>query len=479
MARCCASRDARFMLASPKRLKTNSRKLPRTSPSCCRVTGLTEKAASLWGKAGPRSLQRSALVEAIEQFKRALAQIALLPSTPALRRMQINLQVALITPLFHVRGYGGLETKASLEQARLLLEQADVLGETPEDPLLLYSVLFGFFVANFNTFNDDVCRDLGTQFLELAEKQRASYPLVVGHNILGAALLLRGDIAEARAHFDQGIALYDPSQHRLLATRFGEDHGVVSFCWRASALWLIGYPETARADIDQAFKNARESGHAVSLIWAFNFACSIEILCGNYTTANARVDELIALTDEKDAAWWRTIGMLNRGRLLGLTGRAADAIQLISSGLITWRSLGSIWLNPTWLSAWASAEAELGQFDDAWRCIDEAMMAIKTTGERWFEAEVNRLAGEIALKSPQHEVTKAQAYFERALTIARQQQAKSWELRAAMSMARLWRDQGKRDEARDLLAPVYGWFTEGFDTVDLKEAKALLEELAA
>ena len=131
------------------------------------------------------------------------------------------------------------------------------------------------------------------------------------------------------------------------------------------------------------------------------------------------------------------------------------------------------------LSYLARAHAELGQFDDAWRCIDEAMTAIETTKEKWCEAEVHRMAGEIALKSPQPDAAKAEAYFERALAVARKQQAKSWELRAAMSMARLWRDQGKRDEARDLLAPVYGWFTEGFDTLDLKEAKALLDELAA
>ena len=131
-----------------------------------------------------------------------------------------------------------------------------------------------------------------------------------------------------------------------------------------------------------------------------------------------------------------------------------------------------------YLPSLAKAYAELGQFDDAWRCIGEAMTAIETTKERWCEAEVNRIAGEIALKSPEPDAAKAEAYFERALAVARQQQAKSWELRAAMSMARLWRDQGKRDEARELLAPVYGWFTEGFDTLDLKEAKALLEELA-
>ena len=152
---------------------------------------------------------------------------------------------------------------------------------------------------------------------------------------------------------------------------------------------------------------------------------------------------------------------------------------MITSGITALRSTGATVLVPLCLSYLARAYAELGQFDDAWRCIGEAMTAVETTKERWCEAEINRIAGEIALKSPEPDAAKAEAYFERALAVARKQQAKSWELRAAMSMARLWRDQGKRHEARDLLAPVYGWFTEGFDTLDLKEAKALLDELAS
>ena len=168
-----------------------------------------------------------------------------------------------------------------------------------------------------------------------------------------------------------------------------------------------------------------------------------------------------------------------QGCVLALTGKASDAVQMITSGITAWRSTGAtVWM-PLYLSYLARAYAELGQFDDAWRCIGEAMTAVETTKERWCEAEVHRIAGEIALMSPEPDAAKAEAYFERALAVARQQQAKSWELRAAMSMARLWRDQGKRDEARDLLAPVYGWFTEGFDTLDLKEAKALLDELHA
>jgi predicted ATPase len=151
---------------------------------------------------------------------------------------------------------------------------------------------------------------------------------------------------------------------------------------------------------------------------------------------------------------------------------------MIGSAITALRSTGATLWTPFHLSYLARAYAELNQFDDASRCIGEAMTAVQTTQERWFEAEVHRMAGEIALKSPEQKATKAEAYFERALVVARQQQAKSWELRAAMSMTRLWRDQGKRAEARDLLAPVYGWFTEGFDTPDLKEAKALLDELA-
>jgi predicted ATPase len=164
--------------------------------------------------------------------------------------------------------------------------------------------------------------------------------------------------------------------------------------------------------------------------------------------------------------------------MFALTGKAADAVEMITSGITALRSTGATLWVPAFLSHLTTAYAELGQFDDAWRSIGEAMSAVETTKERWYEAEVNRIAGEIALMSPERDTAKAQAHFERALAVARLQQAKSWELRAAVSMARLKRDQGKRDEARALLAPVYGWFTEGFDTLDLKEAKTLLDALA-
>jgi predicted ATPase len=203
------------------------------------------------------------------------------------------------------------------------------------------------------------------------------------------------------------------------------------------------------------------------------------ILCGNRAASTAQTDELVTLADEKGAAYWRAFGMWMQGWLCALTGKAAEAVQMLNSGMSAWRSTGATLYAPTQWSCLAAAHASLGQFDDAQRSISAAIAAMETSKETWFDAEVNRVAGVIALMSAEPDAAKAQEYFERALTVARQQQAKSWELRAAMSMARLWRDQGKPDEARELLAPVYGWFTEGFDTLDLKEAKALLDELAA
>jgi predicted ATPase len=197
----------------------------------------------------------------------------------------------------------------------------------------------------------------------------------------------------------------------------------------------------------------------------------------NYAAVTAQTDELLAVAEEKNAPFWKAFETTLQGCVLALTGNPSDEVHQITSGITAYRSTGSTWALPTWLSYLAKAYADLHQFEDAWRCIDEAIITVEKTKERWFEAEVNRVAGEIALLSPKPDAAKAQAYFERALAIARKQQAKSWELRAAMSMARLWRDQGKPQQARELLAPVYGWFTEGFDTRDLKEAKALLDEL--
>ncbi len=442
--------------------------------------GLIEKATGLWGKAGQRSLERSALVEAGAQLTRALDQIATLPATPALRREQIKLQVALMTPLMHVKGHAAPETKAAVERARSLIEQAEALGEPLDDPLLLFSVLFALWSANAVAFNGDVCRDLAAHFLALAEKQRTIIPLMVGHRIMGVSLTSTGAFEEGLAHYDQAIALYDPIEHRPLATRFSVDVGVGILCYRSWALWLLGRPDAALADIDHALKHARNIGQAATLMHALALTSSTHIFCGNYAAASALLNELVALADEKSALYWKAWGTVSQGWLLALSGKASDAVQMITTGINAHRSTGAIIYVPMYLSHLMRAYVEVGQFDDAWRCIEEAMRAVEKTKERLWEAEIHRIAGEIALKSPELRPApeKAEAYFEKALAVARSQQAKSWELRAAMSLARLWRGQGKPQQGRELLAPVYGWFKEGFDTHDLKEAKALLSELA-
>jgi predicted ATPase len=247
--------------------------------------------------------------------------------------------------------------------------------------------------------------------------------------------------------------------------------------FRSLALWLLGYPEGALRDTDDALRNAREIGHAATLIGALFYTSIPHALCGNRAAAAAQAQELVALAEEKGSLFWKAYGMVRQGYVLALTGRASDATQMLISGMSATRTTGAtVWM-PFHLPHLARAHAELGQFEAAWHCIGEAMTTAETTKETWCEAEIHRTAGDIALMSPEPDAAKAQAHFDRAIAIARAQKAKSWELRAATSLARLWRDHGKRQQARDLLAPVYGWFTEGFDTADLKEAEALLDEL--
>ena len=204
----------------------------------------------------------------------------------------------------HTKGYAAPETKVAVEQARSLVEQAETRGEPPDDPLLLFSVLWGFWAANLVAFNADVCRDLAAHFLTLAEKQGAKVPLMIGHYVMATPLLLRG-IPEARAHYDQAIVLYDPMEHRPLATRFGQDVRVTILSFRSRALWLLGCPDAALADVDQALKDAREIDQAASLMYALDFASFIRVCSGNYAAANVTVGQLVDLADEKGAWFWK------------------------------------------------------------------------------------------------------------------------------------------------------------------------------
>ncbi|MGA2944319.1 MAG: AAA family ATPase [Xanthobacteraceae bacterium] len=440
---------------------------------------LIEKAAGLWAKAGQISLTRSALKEAAAQLTRALNQIETLPSTPALRRQQIKIQIGLANALMHTKGYAAAETRAALKDARSLLERAEALGEPPEDPLLLLSVLHGVWVANHVAFNGDAVRDLAVEFMAVAEGQGTTFPLVLGHRVMGTSLLFLGDVAEGLAHLDRAMSLYDSTEHRLLGTRFGQESGVAILANRPLALWLLGFPETALNEADNALNYARDIRQTASFLYALARIAWFHVVVGHYTKAAAQIRELMTSAEEVEGSYWTAAGMMLQGCLFAFTGKGSSAIKMITDGIATSQLRGFNLLRMPWyFSCMARAHIELGQPNDAWRRIGDAMTAMEATKETWQESELHRIAGDLALMSPDPDVSKTQAHLDRALAIARRQKAKSWELRAAMSMARLWRYQGKRGEAHDLLRSVYGWFTEGFETLDLIEAKTLLDELA-
>jgi predicted ATPase len=360
-----------------------------------------------------------------------------------------------------------------------LVERVEVLGEKLEDPTLLWSVLHGFWVANHVAFNGDAVRELAEQFLVLAKTQGTALPLVLAHRVMGTSLLYLGDIQEGRTHFDQAMELYDPGEHRPLATRFGHDIGVAILANRPLALWLLGYPEAALRDSEDALRYGREMGHAGSFMYALTRIASFHLVTGDYARAAEQCQALIAIAEEKDGAYWRAAGMMIEGCLFALTGKSSIAVDMIKAGITASRSAGANLRMPWNFSCLARAYAGAGQVDEAMRAIGEAMTVMRATKETWQESDLHRIAGDLALLSEEPDHAEAQAHYDRALVVARRQKAKSWELRAAVSLSRLWRDQGKHRQARDLLAPILDWFTEGLDTPDYREARTLLRELTS
>ena len=367
--------------------------------------GLIDKAARLWGTAGQRSLARSALVEAAEQLTRALAQIDTLPATPELRREQIKLQVALNTPLFWVKGPTAPESIAAAERARQLIEQAETRGEPLDDPLIQFSALYAFW--NAVPFNGDVCRGLAAQFLALAAKQQTTAPRLIGHRIMGHTLFHTGEFIEAKANFDKGLVLYNAAEHRSLATRFNVDSRIVILCYRSLTAWVLGYPAAAISDSDQAVGHGRDIDQTGSLMYALLLASYTHTYCGSYATATALVNEVTALADEKGSLISKVLATLVQAEIFALNDNATAALQRNIYGLNALRRTEHKLFMPMYLSWLARAHAALEQFDDAWRCIDEAMTAVEQTKESWYEAELNRTAGEIARNSKEPDATKS------------------------------------------------------------------------
>jgi DNA-binding winged helix-turn-helix (wHTH) protein/predicted ATPase len=444
----------------------------------CTQAGLIEKAAHLWGKAGELSLERSALQEAVVQLTRALRQIETLPATPALQRDQVRLQIALANALMHTKGYSAPETKRALDQARSSVERAAARGEPLEDPLSMFSVMHGFWVASHVGFDGVAVRDLAMKIMKLAKQQSRTFPLIVAHRVMGTSLVYLGKPRHARIQFNKALALYDPIEHQAFATHFGQDVGVAILANRPLALWLLGYPEAAQRDCDEAIRSAKQVGQSATTLYALVRTASFNLVAGNFTAAAEQSQGARVIAEEIDGSYWKTAGITIDGCLRALSGDAREATSMIRSGIDGFRSSGSMLRMPWYWSCLAIAHARLGQVDEAETCLDEALTTVRVSRETWQEPDLHRLAGDLALMHARPDPTKAEQHFLYALRLAQSQRAKLWELRAATSLARLWSKTGKTDRARELLAPIVGWFDQRFDAPDLLAAISVLSELS-
>lgn len=444
----------------------------------CTEAGLFEKAARFWGIAGQQSLARSAFVEAAAQLKQALTALEGLPGTTALRRDQLNLQIALLNTLYAFKGFAAPEAKAAMERARTLVEQARSLGEPIESPLEIYSILYGSWIANLIAFNGDAALELARQSLAFAESDNDPAALVLANDNMGISLLATGSPEESRLRLDRAINYGRKVEPNAFIALVGSDVRLNCQAYRALAMWLLGYPDAALDDAQNAIAGARERNHPATLLLVLSVASQTQFLCGRFGVVTAQANELQALSTAKDLKFYQAIAVYSRGMSEAFVGSASAAVEMITAGDAAYRQTGATLQAPLRISALAFAYARLGEFGLAHERLGDALKHVETSKERWYEADVHRIAGEIVLMVPERDARQSQAFFERALSIARSQMARSLELRAATSLARLWRDQGRQAEARGLLAPVYGWFSEGLDTRDLIEAKSLLEELS-
>ncbi|MGY3506939.1 class 3 adenylate cyclase/tetratricopeptide (TPR) repeat protein [Bradyrhizobium sp. USDA 4472] len=409
----------------------------------CTEAGLLEKAAHLWSKAGKRSLSRSALVEAAEQLARALDLIAASPETASLRHERIALQIELANALIHTKGHAAPETRAAFNHARALIEHAEKLGDTTDDPIMLFSVLYGFWVASRMSFHADVTRELAAQFQALADERQAGTPMMIGHLLMGISLVLAGDLTAGAHELDRAVALYHQAEHRPLAMRFGHDILVSALAWRAFSQWALGRTDVVTADVERAIREAREFGHAATLMYALAHVSLTLIYMGKLDSAAEFADELMQLADGKGSRFWNAYGKLLRGRVLALEGHDCASAEMIEAGISVMRSTGATAYAPWYLSTLGATYARVGRLGDAQRCSQDALLSIRESGECWQEAEAHRIAGEVALAFEPPNVQQAQAHFERSLFVAKQQMAKSFELMAAESLATLSQREGR------------------------------------
>jgi predicted ATPase len=431
--------------------------------------GFVEKSVACWSKAGQRSAARSAMAEAAAQLQKGLEQLALLPDTPERQRQEIELHTGLAAVLIAVKGPSAPETGHAHARARELWEQ---LGSPSE----FLRVPYGQSIYHMHRGEFDLAQRLHEDLLRVSSQRNDPGGLVLGHYSSGRTLFFLAKFALSRLHLEEALALYDPISHGSLVHQAGIHPRVGTRATFGISLFCLGYPDQALAQSSAAVNEARELAHLPSLGMSLDNRARLLTLVGDNAALSEAADQLIGLAIDQGFPIWRALGTIYRGSAKVKNGDVAEGISLLRAGSAASRAAGAeVWV-PSQIALLAAAYEIAGNVEEALALLDDALKLVEMTGGLWLGAELNRCKGRLLLAQGHTEA--AEEHYRKALSIAEEQGAKLWELRAAASLARLRRDQGRDAEARDLLAPAYGWFTEGFDTPDLKEAKALLDELA-
>jgi predicted ATPase len=433
--------------------------------------GLSAQAIPYWQTAGQRAAQRSAHQEAVGHLTKGVEVLQTLPDTPERTQQDLRLHVALGVSLMAVKGRAAPEVARVYTRARALCQQ---VGDTPQ----LFPVLRGLFLYYLNCGQRQTAQELAEQLLGQAERQPEVAPRMLGHYLLGQALFSRGALGEAVRHFEQAIAAYDLQEHRPLAHVYGIDLGVITRSLGALVLWLLGYADRALAQSQEAWTLAQEVAHPLSQVLAQVWLACLHQFRQEAQAAHDWAAGSIALaTQQEFSALYVAWATVPQGWALTRQEQWAAGMAKLREGTEAALATGSELWRPYFLALRAETAGAAGYPEDGRNLLAEAQEVMARTDERFYEAELSRLTGVLHLAHSPAARAEAEAQMRHALDVAHRQQAKALELRAALSLSRLWQQQGKREAARALLAPVYGWFTEGFDTADLQEAKALLEEL--
>jgi class 3 adenylate cyclase/predicted ATPase len=431
--------------------------------------GLVEKSVAYWSKASRRSAARSAMAEAAEQLQKGLGQLALLPNSRERDRQELEFSSDLGAAWLAVKGFAARETGQAYAHARELWERLGSPSEFLQVPL--GQSFYHTYCGELN-----LAHRLDEALLRLSHQREDSAGVILSHYSSGRTLIFTGGFASSRSHLQAALALFDPISHGSLVHQVGIHPQVGSQAYLGIVLFFLGFPDQALARTNAAIAEARRLAHLPSLAASLNISTRLLSLMGDDVSLDERVAQLVAVATEQGFAFWRAQGTIYRGWVEIKNGNVAEGISLLRSGSAAYRATGAEIYMPHHTALLAAACEIVGQIEESLTLLDQASQIVERTGERWLEPELHRHKGRLLLQ--QGDTKAAEELYRNALSIATKQEAKLWELRAAMSLARLRRDQGRRAEARDLLAPVYGWFTEGFDILDLKEAKAMLDELA-